>query len=388
MPTLTAQEIESQSLAAIDLAAGYPMWYSPSEDIDIESLASNVRATTSLHRAELDKHLSAAVLAFTGANTLSSVACRATFSGSVALQRALVALHAEAIQCGASDVKILVQTPSFDVLHLLAREVFGTAPIYLSVNDDLPANSTPLYHFLSAIRLHAKESKTTKYILALCSPNNPNGFVWAEVAMKAVVELCQKLDIRLLVDYCFLSAGVHLPWEISTIWKVAGRYTKWIAIWDTGKTFDLAGEKLGFLLTPSADLLLHVDNALQVLQFDQPARLKGLIVALLNSAKAQKMVLKLRTACIANYRQLQTLELKRARLLSLKAGSLALIDISATTKSATELRKSLLGEGLGVVDAQPFFGSLRPRAQLLRIALARPTDYFARALLILKTSLQ
>src|SRR5204863_7106101 len=88
--------------------------------------------------------------------------------------------------------------------------------------------------------------ESTRAIL-LTSPENPTGAFWNSDDLRAIARACEDHGYSLVVDHCFYLAGVHEE-LLPAVWQFADVIEHWIGIWDTGKTFGLNGEKLGFLI--------------------------------------------------------------------------------------------------------------------------------------------
>lgn len=45
--------------------------------------------------------------------------------------------------------------------------------------------------------------------MLLSSPENPTGEIWSNSALKAIAKVCLYHKAVLIIDHCFLLAGVH-----------------------------------------------------------------------------------------------------------------------------------------------------------------------------------
>ena len=382
--SLTSQEASSQQLATIDLAAGYPRLATRHRAAILRLLPASPPRNA---YDNIDASLSLAVNRFLDPTRRGALHCLPTFSGSIAIQRAFETFRVDAMRRGATRIQAIVQTPTLDVIFSLAKELTRTEPIQIPLGPTYTGIDASCDAFTATLRRLSKLRRDTKYILTICSPNNPDGFVWPREKLQDVAQVCAERDISLVVDHCFLTAGVHNQSEIATIWQIQVTGCRWLAIWDTGKTFDIAGEKLAFLLSDNESTVSMARNALQVIQLDQPIRLKLLVQKLLSNGLGQLLVLHLHSLCKKNYAQLAQLQFSDARLLPLQAGSLALVDVTDCALTASELRSALLRLGLGLVHGQPFFGFGKSSPQLLRLALARKPTYFKSAVSTIKSVL-
>lgn len=385
--TLTVQEIEAAHLAAFDLGPGYPQLY-PAPYIRrlyregrLHELSLQFAPDWTVGRqTRLDDDLERAVRVFLDVSETASQAAgiRATFTGSVALDRVLSACERLARSQGLTKMSVVTTTPSIDIMRLFLEERAAILPSFVQSRSGGQLGLFDSSMIVAEMQRVSVRSDSLPIVL-LTSPENPTGAYWSAEDLTAIGSACTRIGAVLIVDHCFLLAGVH-DFKIPRIWDL-GLACKWFSVWDTGKTFGLNEDKIGFVFAGGDDELNALDEALAVLQFGIARRQKLLFTSLLDLAVRRNHAGWLRSACRANLQFLAEFSaLRRYDINPVNAGSLALLDISPTRRSDEEVRKYLLSVGVGVIAGNVFFhdSKWRPR-NLIRIALARDPAHFRAA---------
>jgi aspartate/methionine/tyrosine aminotransferase len=382
--TLTTQEIEVAHHAEHDLGPGYPQipLADPLRDLCLSKEIGRTSlafppAWTPERQSALDEELALAVASFLSLPPGPHHSVRVTFSGSVALNRALTALINRLRKRGANRIEVITTSPSIDIMRLFLEER-SEVDAHFDENRggriDAPLDPEPL---VEQIRKPTSRSDIGKLVL-LTSPENPTGNVWRAAGLKAVANACATHGVPLLVDHSFLVAGIQEWDEVPRIWDVAADGCEWLAVWDTGKTFGLNEDKLGFAIAGHPEVASALDEAIAVMQFGLARRQKLLFAQLLGQPSGKDYVGALREACRTNLRCLQEgVKGKPVAVCPVGAGSFALLDCARLDRSDEQLRLQLLRQGVGVVAGSVFFhGRWRPD-HYLRIALAREPSRFA-----------
>lgn len=209
-----------------------------------------------------------------------------TFSGSIALDRVFGAVRRMRPQCESMQIPltVILPEPSLDLWQQLLRErgsSFSDVEI-ISVRDfdDSRDRTTKLIaqlrHFdLSKRRRHGgrrvtdSEAPKRQLMVIIDSPSNPQGFRMDNKELKDLAKACKDLDAVLVLDHCFLMAGIHFnPADrpANAFNDLDERSCDWYAIWDTGKSLDLAGDKVAFITASSRDLADKLRESLNVIQ--------------------------------------------------------------------------------------------------------------------------
>jgi len=385
--TLTVQELEAAHLASWDLGPGYPQLPVPDFvkkiylDDQIEELSLHFAPFwTPDKQACVDDDLERSVRRFIGIERNRYYSMRATFSGSVALDRSLSAIVREARAEGARGIDVITTTPSIDIMRLILEERKEIRPRFVRSRCNGVFAALDEDAVLGEVRATVSASKGRKVVLLLTSPENPTGEYWEEGALSRIATVCQDMSVSMLVDHTFITAGVHSP-RIPCIWDVAPDGLSWMAVWDTGKTFGLNEDKLGFVFTSNENVASVLDEALAVLQFGVARRQKLFFTELMRQAIFYDYLAGLRTICRSNLDLLQDVSdatglLPRRPL----AGSLALIDCAAIGRSDEYIREKLLQAQVGVVAGSVFFHERWIPRNFIRVALARAPGQFADAI--------
>lgn len=391
VPGLTEQELEVARSAEFDLGAGYPYLPAPEfirqsyRDDRLEDLSLMMApGWTTEKQARLDQDLAEAVGQLLGCTFREvNAELRVTFSGSVAVDRAIMACLERARSGGADRLEVVTTSPSIDIMRdfLDERADIDTRFVDCREGDDFPSLS--LDGILEALQQPVPAN--CRRAALLTSPENPTGEAWTRAELEAIADACRQGGHTLIVDHCFLLAGVQ-EGLVDAVWQVVKPGDDWLAIWDTGKTFGLNGDKLGFLVA-SESLLAYVDDVLRVLQFDVSRRQKLFFSELLRFSSFYDYVPSLGSICRTNLRTLvSAFEASPCRVLEPKAGSLALLELP-DGQLDTEICAYLLRQGVGVVGGSSFFHGRAKRSDLVRIALARDPEHFARAIELLDLTL-
>jgi aspartate/methionine/tyrosine aminotransferase len=353
---LTRFERQVSRLGLLDLAVGYPEIPAPGWLADLwyeKSLADLVNAflrrypAVSTPRFEslpsavvLEEILIAATLRFLGLSEDLVENSFVTFSGSVALDRALT------VAAAPSGVMRL-PTPIFDVIPSFLRErgvVLDWWPLESGFGSAVPTHDT-----------HAT---------IVVSPDNPSG------AVAGVEELRELTKFTFIADQSFAllsTRGQSAP----MVPGVVDRAGSWIAMWDTGKTFDLDDEKFGLLIAADG-IRRQLGEALDLVQCALPRRLMLLMTLILSEAVERDYVGWLTSVRMQVAEILEDLnKLSDVRVTVPDFGGFAIIDVGE--RDVDDIVRNAAQSGLGLITTEPFsayspFPAARPG---LRIPLIR-----------------
>ncbi|GLL04640.1 aminotransferase class I/II-fold pyridoxal phosphate-dependent enzyme [Dactylosporangium matsuzakiense] len=381
--TLTDQELEAARRATFDLGPGYPQIALPDSLRSVyldraldETALANPPDWSASRQTASDAALEAAVRSMLRLPPESYSSLSAAFSGSVALDRALVAALAMSGDHGHRPmIGVVTTTPSIDIMPLFLGERSQVFTRYAQGRDGgLGALDC------DAVLRHIAEVRATRnagLVVLLTSPENPTGAVWPPEDLKAIGDACFEAGGTLIMDHTFVTAGVHRRDDVGCAWEVFGAGQDWIAIWDTGKTLGLNGDKLGFLVSGSQRAAAAVRQSLSVMQYDVSRRNKVLFTELFRRAVQMDYTGYLNGVCRRNLAVAEELAAPTGvRLRRPAAGSLLLLELPPGSGSDESTRRRLLRSGIGVVDGSVFFHAGRRPHNLLRVALARDADYF------------
>ena len=388
--TLTVQELQAAYLAHFDLGPGYPQVEVPDYvrrlymDDTIEDLSLRFAPLWSPEKQYLvDADLDAAVRAFLRIPADAGGLIRVTFSGSVALDRVLAAVLRMTRRSQAETLNVVTTTPCIDIMRLFLEERRAIIPHFVHSRRGGLLGRLDLDPIIENVRQLRKNAPDAAVAVLLSSPENPTGATWTAEELKTLAVACAEFRAFLILDHCFAVAGVHDSTRLTRIWDLDldDLPCDWVAVWDTGKTFGLNEDKLGFILSGTEEVQTAVDESIAVLQFGVARRQKMFFSELLRRAFFYGHIDELRQMCRTNLATATELAGDKFTVRPITAGSLLLLDITGLALTDEELRVRLLHNGIGVVAGNVFFHTedWKPRCYV-RVALARRPDYFAEAM--------
>lgn len=122
-------------------------------------------------------------------------------------------------------------------------------------------------------------------IVFLCSPGNPAGAVTDRKLLLKAAQLCEKFQIRLVVDECF--GGLLEEPEAHSVIKETVRYPHLIVVRAFTKTFAMPGLRLGYGVTSDTGLTEKMEQMRQPWSVSIPAQEAG-IAALDEEARVRE----------------------------------------------------------------------------------------------------
>jgi aspartate/methionine/tyrosine aminotransferase len=210
-----------------------------------------------------------------------------TFSGSIALDRVFGAVRRRHPKCESLQVPltVILPEPSLDLWQQLLRDRSSTysdieihcVRDFTSCRDRTSKVIEQLRHVDRSNRKRrggqrrATDSEVPKrqLMVIIDSPSNPQGFCMDAQELKELAKACKEHDAVLVLDHCFLLAGLHFNprARLANAFKDLNELScDWYAIWDTGKSLDLAGDKVAFITASSQELAEKLRESLNVIQ--------------------------------------------------------------------------------------------------------------------------
>lgn len=364
------QEQISIKNCELDLTAGYPK-LSTYTQLDKTYFNESINRRD-LSKSEINCYLIDSVRELLG---IPSQPIETTYSGSIALDRAVSSLRRYSLRQDGRDVCGILTSPGFDILpQMLKDKRIELRYVRRQRHKQFRLDITDIEAELR--KLEGVQQKL-RPLLILTSPDNPTGDFLDTEQLDNVLDLCNTFDCFLLIDHCFIISGLQQQ-IVPAVWMRPNR-CPWMAIWDTGKTFDLCGEKLGFVISSSHevhDALLH---DLNVLQFSVPARTKVVISEIIRQSIDSAYFSNFKSLINLNFDSLSRELSPLVRVLKPRAGTLALLNIESTGHTDEQLRLILASHGVGLVACETFF-QIQPRPRnWMRVALAREPELFDEA---------
>jgi aspartate/methionine/tyrosine aminotransferase len=364
---LTDQELLISQAAQLDVGAGYPNLELPpwmraiiTDNSDFDLTYGFSPQVSNKAVRQLTSDLLVAVCDLLGLQRDFSDNGFVTFSGSAALNRTVETL----VKTGRT---VISSSPTIDIIPSMIGEQAGAHAIYIPTKSGFDVDLD---------RIREMISDTTDCII-LTSPENPSGNVISESDLTEIARLAIDHGVTLVVDQCFalidpFATGVPL------LPDVAPEGLSWVFLWDTGKTFGLNEDKLGFLFC-SADLKGRLSQSLNVLQFDVSRRLKIMFRRLFEEATRRDYPSFLSNRVRANIELAEEACAGTGlRPIRPDAGSFLLLDVTHSRYSAEDLcNRLLIDHGLGLIRTNSFFQPDHNGAMAddhdtyLRVAMAR-----------------
>jgi aspartate/methionine/tyrosine aminotransferase len=368
---LTRDEIGIAAQAEIDLAIGYPEMESPRWLTDLWMKPS----LAALSKRFLDSHPDVVITPgrrlpsqHALIRTTLEAVCRllglpcemagwgfVALSGSHALERTIAACLT-----GRRSEFAVVTDPCIDIIPAIVNEC----------NVNIEYVPAPSLHDCPSVESLLSAAHEGCALVVVSSPENPTGATYTTQELAHLVEQLSARDIPLLVDQSFLTVAPFDP--VPSLLKVASPSGKWAVMWDTGKTFEMGDEKLGFVFASEA-LRPSIDRRVEVLQAALPRRTLIQITMALEAAKRSEYIFEVGERVRRNVELVEavfkgtTVEVIRPR-----AGGFVLLKFCAAGESGTEVAAAILeATGVGVVGGERFFHSTRPPDTVLRVAMAR-----------------
>ncbi len=372
--SLTVREQEVSRLGILDLATGYPRMSTPAWLADIlyprsaPELLRRYRqrfahaTVPSFHRlpapAALEADLISSMLGLLGLPRSLAPNCFCVLSGSMALERMLSAL----LRPGG---EARLPGPVFDVIPALIGE--RRARIRWWELDW----AEPAWHL-------AGTDLDTADVTIVVSPDNPSGLTVPAATLRGLATAAADAGTVLIVDQSFalLSAdGVPAPLLAAS----ADRGDPWVMLWDTGKSFDLDGEKLAFVIVGDP-LLAIARRSIPVTHGTLPCRLTMQMALALSEAADRGYPAFLAGARARNHATLKNLAHADATVSAGDFGGFALVD--PPTGDMEILLRAAERQGIGLITTDsfvrttPFAHRYRP---VLRLPLLRDPDFMEAA---------
>jgi hypothetical protein len=381
---LTAQQVQARDASRFDLATGYPIFPLPPELVEVvldatrKSLLPGGGPEQLPNGRFLEDEMDWAVKTLLGIPGSCHERVRSTLSGSIALDRALCAAKLISQSNGLAFASLVVDQPCLDIGVAMAEFHYGlNTTVYSRSSSSSVCRGDSLRSTISSA---ASCNPPRQIVVLITSPDNPTGDVWSVEDLQIVANECRQVDAVLVADHSFALAGVHSPCDLPMIWDLPSGSCDWFAIWDTGKTIDVSGQKVGFILASNEILTQALDQVLYMIQFAPSHLALSVFRALFLDYRLTAYISHLGSACRKNLEELASCLPGGALIVSPKGGSLAWIDLSSSLVSGEELCRDWQHRGVSSVSGGVFFASPPRPGSFLRVALARSESYFEQAI--------
>ncbi len=161
---------------------------------------------------------------------------------------------------------VILQTPAykpfFSIIEMNGRSIIR--------NPLLRDHGSAYARFIIDFRdLEEKMAAPRNRLLLLCSPHNPAGRVWSENELARIVALAEKHDVRIISDE--IHADLTYPQFRHTPLSSMSSAIETITFMAPSKTFNIAGEKCAFGVSPSQELKRKIDDCLGGMALTHPS---------------------------------------------------------------------------------------------------------------------
>jgi len=210
------------------------------------------------------------------------------------------------------------------------------------------------------------------------SPSNPLGEVVDSETMRRLGEVVASSDGCLVVDHCFALAGVHDSKHVDLVFHEQDFPCEWMAIWDTGKTFNLNGDKFGILAASNDELLAAIRRSLETIQVSPSPKDVSFFSQFLSHPLSGELIGRLHLETTANLNFLLEQQFKFISEAP-AGGTFACLSLPSGVGSAA-FRRSSLSNGVAIASGVSFQSMNPDDPSFVRLSLARPREVFTEAL--------
>jgi len=378
--SLTEQLMEGSALCHLDLGSGYPV-FPLSEalvNLVIEGSRIALQASERFSKTERLLQLQESVGNLLHIPVSLRGKIRPTFSGAVALERVFVAIEEIARSSGNQGLTAIVTEPSIDLSRLLLSERSDIKIVAVPRIESF--EETLVDRLITTLEFEARLSPHRKLLVLLDSPSNPLGLVLDKNSLDGLSTACGCVGATLIVDHCFLLAGVQSPKMLPNLFRIDGSVCDWIGVWDTGKTIDMGGDKLGFVIPGNLRMSSAVDKSLSVIQSGPSKRAIEIFSRLLRAPALIDYLNEAGRICRVNLNQLQAGIPSTMYVPSPRAGTFGCVHVPNFTEGSDALRSAWMNAGVSVISGRTFFDSFQEGTPFLRVSLLRDPVFFKSAI--------
>lgn len=307
-----------------------------------------------------------------------------TFSGSIALDRVFAALRQYAQMQAKNGLVMILPEPSIDLWSLLLRE--HTDIRVEGVRHESVSSRGRTDALIDALSQCSRKFADFQLALVLDNPSNPFGMITEDDDMFRLAKACAQYQAFLVGDHCLMMSGMHFPKRIPTVFQLPPDLCNWIGIWDTGKTFDLGGDKLGVIVSASPEIDAAICESLAVIQPSSYSARRAMEVfsRTLSSDEASTYLGNAASICSQNFSLLTQTLGRTWNIPEPQAGTFACLFHRDPSVDSASIRKLLLMRGVSVAAGETFYNttiaSVGEGQPFVRISLMRPLEYFRAAI--------
>lgn len=350
---LTAIERQIAYAGRLDLGAGYPVGLAPDWVWGLEPSGRSHLIPGQLEEAAL----------YAMGFSSSHASLFSTFTGSIALQRAMIAARNHQLE-KFNRILVLTTDPCIDIIPAMAQEVSGASAVKVGIGVRAEFSDEDCSAVCAEI--DARSCGSNGLIVVLTSPENPTGAFWSRSQLERITLKCASTNSVLVVDHCFLYAGLQSERQVCAIWDAADFEAPIIGVWDTGKIVHLGGSKVGFLVAKNPAIVRALEDALSVVQFGVADYISIWFSRILSDPRFPDLIRGLRRAVTQNQLLLKGWAHSReVPIHNARAGTFELVKLDLGSRG-----------GFGTVPFSVFTSNNREGDSWHRVALARQVGVF------------
>jgi aspartate/methionine/tyrosine aminotransferase/GNAT superfamily N-acetyltransferase len=380
--SLTAQQNEGESRNAFDLASGYARL--PLPQALGEVVVEGVRAALGRRPLELAKdRLRDSVGELLEMPPHVRDRIRSTFSGSIALDRVFAAVRKHLYSFGRGGMIAILAEPSIDLSYHLLTEHHDVRIV--GVRQQAPSES-PVGLLMEALKSVCSRTRGRSVMVVLDSPSNPTGIVTSERDLEQIAAACGQVGAVLVVDHCFLLAGLHAPRRLPNVFCLSSDICDWIGIWDTGKSIDMSGDKMGFIVPGNQRMATAINEALDVIQPTSSNERRAIEVfsRVFEAPELRSYLAEGGRSCCSNLGYLQSRVRNGWSVPTPASGTFACVHFPDSLKGSDEIREEWMVAGVSTVAGRAFLSATSDfhgeGAPFLRVSLLREPELFRAAI--------
>lgn len=354
-PTMTRFQAGVQGRNLVNLATGYAGLLERGAEVD--RVGRDLHDWISSGQSVYDLAIETLSKALGMANQSDRILT--TSSGSLALARTIAAT--------AGSGRALVTGPGFDSIATLCEEATSSSTVV--------ARWDPFDRSADLFEAVMERLDQSISIAVIVSPDNPTNYTFSSEQLRQILDRCQEVGATLVVDQCFafvMSDSMGRATPLATALPDSG---DWCVLWDSGKTVQALGEKLGFIV-PSPSMRDRVRGSLDVIQLDVSELTREVVArGIIRELSVQGH----RTRCDWLQRNLTLIRTECTKasrpIICRSPGGFALISLEGTKYESRSLEcaETILSDyGVAVMPSSLLDAT---GAAFLRVSLSNPLDH-------------
>ena len=209
------------------------------------------------------------------------------------------------------------------------------------------------------MNLDALEAQLTgsEKILVFCTPHNPGGRLWTEPETKALVDFCQKHDLKLVSDEIHMDLTFDGARHLNTAAAAPSASNLLITLGSASKAFNIAGGETGFMIAADRELRAELARA-HASHGGTPNRF-GMLMMEAAFTRCDDWLAEVCAYIAGNVRLFEdgVNAIPGLSVMNMQSTYLAWVDFSGTGLTRDEFTKRVITDARIAVNFGPTFGS-------------------------------